>query len=161
MGNSTLTATWAANQYTVTLDANGGKVDPSEFTVTYDSAVGELPVPTRTGYTFAGWVDEEGNAVTADTLYQVAGNSTLTATWAANQYTVTLDAEGGTVDPSQITVTYGSAVGELPVPTRTGYTLSLIHIWYENRNGVLQRPHCGGLPGGYFGGLPAKPPSEL
>ena len=128
VGNSTLTATWAANQYTVTLDANGGKVDPSEITVTYDSAVGELPVPTRTGYTFAGWVDEDGNAVTADTLYQVAGNSTLSATWTANQYTMALDANGGKVDPSEITVTYGSAVGELPVPTRTGYTFA---GWYD------------------------------
>ena len=127
-GNSKLTATWTANQYTVTLDANGGKVEPAELTVTYDSALGQLPVPTRTGYTFTGWVDENGNAVTADTLYTVADDSVLTATWAVEQYVMTLDANGGTVDPTQITVSYGSAVGELPVPTRTGYTFA---GWYD------------------------------
>ena len=127
-GNGKLTATWTANQYTVTLDANGGKVDPAELTATYDSALGELPVPTRTGYTFTGWVDENGNAVTAETLYTVADDSVLTATWAVEQYVMTLDANGGTVDPTQITVSYGSAVGELPVPTRAGYTFA---GWYD------------------------------
>ena len=121
-GDSTCTAAWAANTYTVTLDANKGTVDPSTITVTFDAAIGTLPTPTRPGYTFTGWFDAAGNAVTADTVYTVVGDSTYTAGWAVNSYTVTLDANGGTVDPATLTVTFDAAVGALPVPTKPGYT---------------------------------------
>ena len=55
VGNLTLTANWTANTYTVTFNPNGGSVSPTTKTVTYDSAYGTLPTPTRAGYTFAGW----------------------------------------------------------------------------------------------------------
>ena len=123
-GDSTITAKWTANTYTLTLDANKGEVDPATVTVTYDAAVGTLPVPTRTGYTFNGWFDAEGKEVTAETVYTVAGDSTATAKWTANTYTLTLDANKGEVDPVTVTVTFDAAVGTLPVPTRTGYTFN-------------------------------------
>ena len=55
VGKLTLTANWTANTYTVTFNPNGGSVSPTTKTVTYDSAYGTLPTPTRAGYTFAGW----------------------------------------------------------------------------------------------------------
>ena len=55
VGNLTLTAIWTPNTYTVTFNPNGGSVSPTTKTVTYDSAYGALPTPTRAGYTFAGW----------------------------------------------------------------------------------------------------------
>ncbi len=124
-GYAVYEATWALSTYTVTLDANGGTVDPAEITATWSLALGELPVPTREGYTFAGWLDAEGNPVTAETVYELLSDSTLTASWTANTYTVTLDAgEGATVDPATLTVTYGEAVGELPTPVKPGYTFA-------------------------------------
>ena len=45
----------AYNQYNVTFDANGGTVDTINKTVTYGSTYGDLPTPTRDGYTFKGW----------------------------------------------------------------------------------------------------------
>ena len=89
----TYTAVWTANTYTLTLDAGEGMVDPATVTVTYDAAIGELPVPTRDGYEFAGWTDENGVIVTADTVYMTAGDSTLTAQWEE------IPEEPGTVDP--------------------------------------------------------------
>ena len=67
--NITITAnfTRTANTYTVTADANGGTIGATTGwtnasgnatatkSVTYDSAYGTLPTPTRTGYTFTGW----------------------------------------------------------------------------------------------------------
>ncbi|MBQ7294801.1 MAG: InlB B-repeat-containing protein [Clostridia bacterium] len=56
--------------------------------VTYGSAYGALPTPTRTGYTFAGWVDAQGNAVTDGTVCSASSAKNLYSTWTANQYTV-------------------------------------------------------------------------
>ena len=53
--NHTLTAGWTANTYTLTFNPNGGSVSTASKIVTYDSAYGDLPTPTRTGYTFNGW----------------------------------------------------------------------------------------------------------
>ena len=49
------TITLTPESYTLILDANGGSVSTTSKTVTYDSTYGELPTPTRTGYTFNGW----------------------------------------------------------------------------------------------------------
>lgn len=43
------------NRFTVTFDANGGEVSTSTKTVSYGREYGELPTPTREGYTFLGW----------------------------------------------------------------------------------------------------------
>ena len=52
--NHSLYAQWSANSYTLTFDANGGTGTTTK-TITHGSTIGELPVPTRKGYTFAGW----------------------------------------------------------------------------------------------------------
>ena len=50
------------------------------------------------------------------------GNRSYTATWTPNSYTVTFDANGGTVETTQKTVSYGGTYDSLPTPTRSGYT---------------------------------------
>ncbi len=47
---------------------------------------------------------------------------------AAKSYTVTFNANGGSVDTTSKTVTVGASYGTLPTPTRTGYTFSGWHI---------------------------------
>ena len=79
--DATYTATWSANSYTITFDANSGAVDTESITVTYDAPVGELPVPTKSKHDFLGWYDENGNEYTAETIYTVDGDLTLTAQW--------------------------------------------------------------------------------
>lgn len=44
---------------TVSLDANGGAVEPNDKTVIYTGTYGELPVPTREGYDFEGWFTQK------------------------------------------------------------------------------------------------------
>ena len=101
-GNLSYKANWQANQYTVTLDANGGTVSQSTVTVTYDSAYA-LPEPTamKEGYqTFVGWFDSNGNQYDG-TKYQYAGDITLTAKYGSPvSYTITYDLDGGTNDAS-------------------------------------------------------------
>ena len=133
----TLYAHWTANKYTVTFDVNGGTVTPAEQTVTYGSTYGELPTLTREGYTFAGWFTKKdgGTQVTKETVVTTADKHTLYAHWTANKYTVTFDANGGTVTPAEQTVTYGSHYGELPTPTREGYAFA---GWFTEKDGGTQ-----------------------
>ncbi len=122
-----LYAVWQANTYTVTFDSNGQTVFPSitDVTVTYDSTYGELPSPSvlLSGYAFGGWFTSAtgGTQITSDTIVKITDTQTLYAHWIANNYTITFDANGGTVSPTTKTVTYGQPIGTLPIPVRSGY----------------------------------------
>ena len=115
-------AQWRANTYTLTYNANGGNVSPTSKSVTYDSAYGTLATPSRTGYTFLGWYTAAsgGTKVTSSTVCK--GSDTIYAHWRANTYTLTYNANGGSVTPSSKTSTYDSAWGNLETPTRLGYS---------------------------------------
>ena len=132
----TLTAKWTASSYTVYFDPCGGSVLPTSKEVVFDAAYGDLPVPVRSGYTFAGWLaSNTGGSVVVDaaTVVSIAADHTLTAEWTASSFTVYFDPCGGTVDPSSKVVTYNAVYGDLPVPERAGYTFS---GWQASTNGV-------------------------
>ena len=134
--NTNLYAKWIPNKYTVTLDGNGGTVNPSSIEVTYNYIYSGLPTPTRTGYTFAGWYTErEGGSIvnTTDTV-RILSNITLYAHWTANNYTITFNANGGSVG-TVLTVTYDSTYGTLPTPSRTGYSFA---GWFTAASGGSQ-----------------------
>ena len=94
-----------------------------------------LPTPTRTGYTFAGWslTRDAESGITG--RYTPAGDETRYALWTANTYTVSFDANGGTVDPDSKTVTYGESYGDLPEPVRSDY---LFAGWFTSADGGTQ-----------------------
>ena len=91
--------------YTITYNLNGGtnnSANPSTYNVLYGVS---LKAPTRAGYTFTGWYDQNGNKITginkgcnatfssADDLYtklaaRTTGNRTLTAHWSYNPVSV-------------------------------------------------------------------------
>ena len=54
-----------------------------------------LPKPVKTGYTFVGWKDAEGNVVTNMPQSSI-GNKRFTAKWKANEYTIKYNVNGGT-----------------------------------------------------------------
>ena len=131
----TLFAQWTAKQYAITFNANGGSAYSEEFKVTFDQKVGTLPTSTRTGYTFGGWSDDEGNKYTDDTKYEVDDNLILYAQWTANKYTITFDANEGNVDPESQPIIFDSIIGTLPTPTRTGYTFE---GWGDDMEGGME-----------------------
>ncbi|MBQ9742006.1 MAG: leucine-rich repeat protein, partial [Kiritimatiellae bacterium] len=114
----------------------GGSLDGAEKqkTVDCDEAYGALPTPIRKGYTFAGWYTAAsgGTLVTPETIVTADGAHALYAHWTPNTYTVTFDANGGTVTTTSKIVTYDSTYGTLPTPTRTGYAFN---GWYTTPNG--------------------------
>lgn len=119
---------------TVQFNPNGGTVDTKSKKVTIGKTYGTLPTPTRTGYDFDGWYTREsgGTKVTATTSVGTNPPTTLYAHWIAKKYTVTLDANGGTVSMASRTATYGSEYPALPAPTREGYTFD---GWYTQKTG--------------------------
>ncbi|MEG1299913.1 MAG: InlB B-repeat-containing protein [Erysipelotrichaceae bacterium] len=121
-GNKTLYAKWTANTYTLNFNANGGSVGTSSKAVTYGSAIGTLPTPSRSGYDFLGWTTDAGVGWSSGTVYNRLGSTTLYAQWSATYYTVTFNSNGGNAaSPGSKTVRYGDAYGSMPTPSRTYY----------------------------------------
>jgi uncharacterized repeat protein (TIGR02543 family) len=138
VGGLTLTAQWTANSYMLTFDAQDGTVPiPASNRVTFGAAYGEMATTMREGYTFGGWysgASGTGNEVTDATILTTAENHTVYAKWTANPYTVTFDAQGGTVpNPASKDVTFDAAYGTLATTTRTGYTFA---GWYMSAGGT-------------------------
>ncbi len=142
--NVILTASWTPKNYTLSFNANGGSVSPSSKTVTYDAACGTLPTPTRAGYRFDGWFDSAGKQYTASTVYQVAGNTTVTAKWTALSYAVNYNSNGGTGSVTSSTATYDANFITRPNAfTRAGYQFngwkdSLGSTWSLTSAGVYE-----------------------
>ena len=65
----------------VYFNANGGEVDTDSKFLKQNSTLGELPVPTRDGFTFLGWFTEDGTELTKDTVFTATNDLTLRAHW--------------------------------------------------------------------------------
>lgn len=146
-GNVTLSAHWHANEYVLTLHPNGGSINGHSdiFSVSpnliYNSGNWtNVPVGTRTGYTFMGYYTSpnggtqvynsagayvNGTVYWRNGAYIYPGHVTFYARWAANSYRLTVKPNGGTYNNSSAdsvkTVQYGST-HFISNPTRTGYT---------------------------------------
>lgn len=130
----TLYAQWTGNSYTINFDAQGGTVAPGSKAATYNSEVGALPTPTKSGYTFTEWntaSDGNGTTYTSATNYSTIGDLNLYAIWTANTYLLAFNARGGSASDTQ-SVTYNSTIGTLPTPTKNYYTFA---GWYTDING--------------------------
>ncbi len=124
-----LTVQWTVPTYTVTLNTNGGTINSGNVTG-YTYGVGAtLPTAddmTYTGHTFKGWYDNEsltGSPVTAICSTET-GDKEYWAKWEINQYTITYDLAGGTVEGNPDTYTVEMDTFTLNTPTRPGYTFT-------------------------------------
>lgn len=127
-----------AQQLTVSFDANGGTLPegaPESVEVTAGGTIASLPAASRTGYEFAGWTTADGAAFTTGTPVNV--DLTVTAQWTPRRYTVTLDAQGGTIagGAAAADATYDAPLGALPTPTRDGYAFK---GWFTQPQGGEQ-----------------------
>ena len=119
-GSDTLYARWAINQYDVTFIENGGAPVSDLTNQNYGSTV-TLPTPTKTGYTFDGWDDGSLPLLNAGDFTIPDSNTTLTAQWTINTFTVSASAgTGGTVSSSGGTYNYHDGPTITATPA-TGY----------------------------------------
>ncbi|MDO4960851.1 MAG: InlB B-repeat-containing protein [Eubacteriales bacterium] len=146
-----LFAQWIENDVQISFDNNGGTGGPSipviglagtDLPAVVDSTDAPINAPSMTGYRFTGYYD-----TATTTTYYVAENADgtgaikavsgvkvpevdtlmLYAGWEANTYTLTFDANSGTLPEgvTKVDATYGQPLGNLTkaqLPTRTGYT---------------------------------------
>ena len=113
--NKSFKALWTINQYTFSFDSDGGS-EVAAITQNYGTKIETPAAPTKTGYTFAGWVPAIPETVPAE-------NMSFKAQWTINQYTLTFNADNGTEDV-KITQNYGTKFESPATPTKTGYTFA-------------------------------------
>ncbi|MBQ7499639.1 MAG: InlB B-repeat-containing protein, partial [Clostridia bacterium] len=116
----------AAATYTVSYNANGGAGAPASQTKTQNVTLKlSSTVPTRAGYTFAGWSTSSNGSVEYSPGANYTANApvTLFAVWQAVTYTVSYNANGGSGAPADQIKTHGVHLTlSSSVPTRSGYT---------------------------------------
>ena len=119
-GDRTYIAFWRVIRYLIELRQSSGHWMQT-FSYTVEEEV-ELPIPTREGYEFIGWVGED--IIDAQINVTIPRGSTgfrlYAAHWALENYTITLDTSGGDA-LDDIRYTMKSDPIKLPTPTRNGY----------------------------------------
>lgn len=116
--NAKLTAKWQDTHHTVTFDVDG---TTTTATVLHGKTVDMPTDPQKEGFTFAGWYN--GDAA-FDFATPITADTTLTAKWTENTYTITFDVDGAT---TTATVLHGRTVARPDDPTKTGF---LFMGWY-------------------------------
>ena len=137
----TLEAQWGdkgVTEYMVTFDADGGTLSNGqsilEVKVDHDMRVTKPGDPEKANYEFNGWY-QNGETMPYDfNNNKVTEDITLVAKWKSklDEYTVTFDANGGTLDNGESTKTVkvakGKMVTEPTAPQKDGYTFK---GWYQ------------------------------
>ena len=87
--DQTLYAHWTAKEYTITYMSDGSQLsdlNPTKYT--YGVGVPTLPTPSKEGYTFVGWYNNEG--LTGDPVTSISNtateNKTFYAKWELNAF---------------------------------------------------------------------------
>ena len=116
----------------VTLDLNGGKLGGSseDIQIIVKSSK-SFAAPASDGMTrpdgnngsYFMWLGSDGNLYApGESVPEVV--TTLTAQWTVNQYTITYDLAGGTVEGNPDTYTIETVAFTLKNPTKSGYTFT-------------------------------------
>ncbi|MCQ2608378.1 MAG: InlB B-repeat-containing protein [Bacteroidales bacterium] len=138
-GDQSFFAKWTANNYAVTMNANGGVINSGDVTTYEFGTKTTLPIDvTRTGYTFAGWYNnsnltgEKQTEISATTT----GNVSYFAKWNVNNYAVMLNANEGTINSGNVTnYVYGNGANLPSDVTKTGYKFA---GWYNVTDSTKQ-----------------------
>ena len=121
-GDKTVTATFAINTYSLIVNVENGSVatNPDQASYSHGTSV-ELTATPATGYHFVDWSGDLAGTENPDTITMDA-NKIVTANFTINTYTLTVNAENGSVtrNPEQASYNHGTSVELTAIPT-AGY----------------------------------------
>lgn len=122
--NTSLTARWERNRFTITFNSDGGSAVENKAVMLNNSI--PLTTPTKEGYNFKGWFMSDG---TQYTNQPVTADMTLTARWEIKTFTVTFYVDGEVYDTK--TVEYGSQLVQVADEVNV-YAQNIISFEYIN-----------------------------
>ena len=129
---TTIKSTWI-KKVTLTLNLDGGTITSNVSGVYSRKASVTLGTPTKTGYDFSKWQITAGDSTLSGNKLTIGTtDTTIKAIYTAKKYTVTYNANGGTVSGTSKSVTYNAKYGTLPTPKRAGYSFL---GWYTAKTG--------------------------
>ena len=98
INGTTLKAYYTLTEKQLIFNANEGTVTPESKTVYYNSAIGTMPSPTRSNYTFLGWYTQASGGILIDsnTVYMYKTNTTVYAHWKENSKSSSGESSGST-----------------------------------------------------------------
>jgi uncharacterized repeat protein (TIGR02543 family) len=133
MENITLRLKWTLEEYNITYNLNGGE-NPTNVSVKYNITSNSitLPTPTKTGFTFGGWFNNEDFSGTSITSIPSGstGDINLYARWTPTNFTITYNLNNGTNhadNPTSFTIECEKIT--LNSPTRIGFIFA---GWFTN-----------------------------
>ena len=135
----TLNAKWALVTYKIAYVTNGGNaISSSSYTI--ESADVTLPAPTRAGYDFAGWFDNEGLTGTAVTKVAAGsfGDKTFYAKWNVINYNITYTGLGDITHENPATYTVEDAIVLTDPSDSTGYNFDGWYIGEDKVTGIAK-----------------------
>jgi len=117
-----LWADWTPDTYQISFNMQAEEAAPDGISVTFGSEYGILPLVSRTGYVFGGWMTgESGTPISGSTVVKTPSDHILYAEWTPEIYTVSFDSRGGAEVNEDLTVAFDGAYGNLPQVLRAGY----------------------------------------
>lgn len=88
----------------------------------YGANISNLFIPSKEGYNFNNWIDDNGNIYQNGGVWDSIEDLTIEATWSAKQYYIFFD-DYGSDEIREKVVTYDAPIGELPNGNLGGYDL--------------------------------------
>lgn len=136
----TLYAYWEGLKFTVTLNKDNGTGETDIIEVTYDSVMPTvgLEAPTKTGYTFRGYYDDDGKQyyvgpnLSSDVVWKKLADTTLHAHWEETKYTISFILYDELTNGNTVSVSYGDYITVNYAPYRNHYEFK---GYYSKANG--------------------------
>ncbi|MGE4571948.1 MAG: InlB B-repeat-containing protein [Candidatus Izemoplasmatales bacterium] len=122
-----LFAKWQINQYSIFFEENGGNTI-NEILLDYQASIVLPNPPTKEGYTFLAWYEDEALEQAFTQSLMPANNLVLYAKWQVNQYSITFEENGGSL-VDDILADYGSIINQPEDPSKEGLVFG---GWYED-----------------------------
>lgn len=135
--NITLYATWNIVNYKLNYDLNGGveaETNPSSYTVNSEFS---LKSPTKTGYSFEGWFDDDGNNI-KKIVEGITGNINLKAHWLANENL--LDISSNDINKGTVEILSGNGYTDENISIQANALDTFaFRGWYNENNELISK----------------------